>query len=188
MNGMLKDPKEIKIFILYLMDKIGYPLNYSSIGAIMIQDGVVAFIDFAENFFALVDAGHIRTIQPDPKEGEEPDPLYEVSETGRVIARDLSDSLMASVRDKSYRSAVRHLSLARKGAVVDQTYRVEGDHYLLNCTIRDREGTALDLTIRSDSKFQLDRMMYNYANRPEVVFRGIVALLTGDANYLFDPK
>lgn len=189
MAAMLKKPDEIKIFILYLLDKIGYPLNYPSIGAIMIQDGIVGFFDFADCFFSLVDKGLIRKLpgeNPEGSQDEETDALYEVSETGKIVARDLSDSLMVTVRERSYQSALRHLSLAKKGAVVDYTYRVEGDHYLLTCTIRDREGTAMDLTVRVDSKYQLDRMMYNYAHRPEVVLRGVVALLTGDANYLFD--
>ena len=188
MGAMLKDQHEIKIFILYLMDRIGYAMNYSTIGAIMIQDGIVAFFDFAECFFSLVDSGHIRIIHP-PKESpedDEPEPLYEVSETGQIIARDLSDTLVTAVRDRSYRSAIRHLSLKRRGAIIDQTYRVEGDHYLITCTIRDREGSALDLTVRADSKYQLDRMLYNFQQRPEVVYRGIVALMTGDVNYLFD--
>lgn len=188
MSSMLKDPHQIKIFILYLMDRIGYPLNYSSIGAIMIQDNIVAFFDFAECFFSLVDQGHIRVIHPDKvnPDDEEPDALYEVSESGKTIARDLSDSLLTTVRDRSYRSAVRHLSLKKRGAIVDQSYRQEGDHYLVTCNIRDREGEALSLTVRADSKSQLDTMMHNFSQRPEVVFRGIVGLLSGDADYLFD--
>ena len=62
MASHLKDENEIKIFILYLLDKIGYPLDYPSIGSIMMQDGIVNFFDFAQCFFSLVDAGHIREI------------------------------------------------------------------------------------------------------------------------------
>ena len=54
MNSFLTEVDEIKIFILYLLDKIGYPLDYPSISQIMMQDGIVRFIDFAECFFALV--------------------------------------------------------------------------------------------------------------------------------------
>ena len=134
MKSLLTDPGEIKIFILYLLDKIGYPLDYPSIGAIMMQDGVVNFFDFAECFFALVEAGHIREIYPDgdgPARNEEPDDpnvapfgaidetddddeikkprkLYEVSETGHRVAVGLGDSIMVSVRERSYRSALRH--------------------------------------------------------------------------------
>jgi len=203
MASQLKKEEEIKIFILYLLDKIGYPLDYPSIGSIMMQDGIVNFFDFAQCFFALVDAGHIREIVSDQntsyahyiREGEEENEaeglsdstiLYEVTETGRQVAGVLSDSLMISIREKSYRSALRHLSFARKGAYIDQKYRPDGEGFLVTCSIKDKNGVIMDLTVRADSEYQLRRMLNNYAERPEVVFRGVVALLQGDVNYLFE--
>ncbi|MBR6676053.1 MAG: DUF4364 family protein [Clostridia bacterium] len=212
MASQLKKEDEIKIFILYLLDKIGYPLDYPSIGSIMMQDGIVNFFDFAQCFFALVDAGHIREIvteKPNRDCGEEnselcedgtseteADPdidyepattvLYEVTDTGRQVARVLSDSLMVTVREKSYRSALRHLSFERQGAYVNHSYRPDGDGFLVNCSIKDHKGTVMDLTVRADSEYQLRRMLNNYSERPEVVFRGVVALLSGDVNYLFE--
>lgn len=203
MASQLKKDDEIKIFILYLLDKIGYPLDYPSIGSIMMQDGIVNFFDFAQCFFALVDAGHIREIVADKNErsedGEgieledeeseyEPSStvLYEVTDTGRHVARVLSDSLMVSVREKSYRSALRHLSFERQGAYVDHSYRPDGEGFLVNCSIKDHNGVVMDLTVRADSEYQLKRMLNNYSERPEVVFRGVVALLSGDVNYLFE--
>lgn len=233
MASHLKDENEIKIFILYLLDKIGYPLDYPSIGSIMMQDGIVNFFDFAQCFFALVDAGHIREIIVDRDKDEAADKkdpeggagsaeaaktdsgvndtsddgahisrygtdddedeyessatvLYEVTDTGRQVARALSDNLMISVREKSYRSALRHLSFAKKGAWIDQTYKPDGDGYLVTCSIKDKGGVIMDLTVRADSEYQLKRMLNNYSEKPEVVFRGIVALLSGDVNYLFE--
>ena len=210
MASHLKDENEIKIFILYLLDKIGYPLDYPSIGSIMMQDGIVNFFDFAQCFFSLVDAGHIREIIVDGDKESEPSDsvdnetsrygaeedddeyessstvLYEVTDTGRQVARALSDNLMVSLREKSYRSALRHLSFAKKGAWVDQTYKPDGDGYLVTCSIKDKTGTIMDLTVRADSEYQLRKMMNNYSEHPEVVFRGVVALLSGDVNYLFE--
>ena len=210
MASHLKDENEIKIFILYLLDKIGYPLDYPSIGSIMMQDGIVNFFDFAQCFFSLVDAGHIREIIVDGDKESEPSDsvdnetsrygaeedddeyessstvLYEVTDTGRQVARALSDNLMVTVREKSYRSALRHLSFAKKGAWVDQTYKPDGDGYLVTCSIKDKTGTIMDLTVRADSEYQLRKMMNNYSEHPEVVFRGVVALLSGDVNYLFE--
>ena len=203
MATQLKKEDEIKIFILYLLDKIGYPLDYPSIGSIMMQDGIVNFFDFAQCFFALVDAGHIREIVTDKNDRAECDEcieiddddaeyeptstvLYEVTDTGRHVARVLSDSLMVSVREKSYRSALRHLSFERQGAYVDHSYRPDGDGFLVTCSIKDHNGVVMDLTVRADSEYQLRRMLNNYSERPEVVFRGVVALLSGDVNYLFE--
>ena len=112
--------------------------------------------------------------------------LYEVTDTGRQVAEALSGNLMMSVREKSYRSALRHLSFAKKGAYVDHDYRPDGDGYLVNCSIKDKKGVIMDLTVRADSDYQLQRMLSNYSERPEVVFRGVIALLCGDVNYLFE--
>ena len=214
MKSLLTDPNEIKIFILYLLDKIGYPLDYPSIGTIMIKDGVVNFFDFAECFFALVEAGHIREIYPDgdapeadplpddpnvpPFEGVpaeqdgadedavRPRKLYEVTETGHRVAIGLGDSIMGSVRERSYVSALRHLSLKKRGAKIESSVTPEGDAYSVNCTVTDKDGCALDIRVRADSRYQADRMTANFEERPEVVFRGIVALLTGDVDFIID--
>ena len=80
MPSQLKKEDEIKIFILYLLDKIGYPLDYPSIGSIMMQDGIVNFFDFAQCFFSLVDAGHIREIIADKNEKTEGDENVEIDD------------------------------------------------------------------------------------------------------------
>ena len=218
MNSFLTEVDEIKIFILYLLDKIGYPLDYPSISQIMMQDGIVRFIDFAECFFALVEAGHIREVYPDgdapekkdivddpdiaPFDGVEeefekavtdeandnPSPrvLYEVTESGHKAAVSFGSNIMESVREKGYCSALRHLSLEKRGAKFEKSYVADGDGYLVTCKITDKYGKEMELTVRADSKSQLDMMLLNFDERPEVIFRGIVALMSGDVNYLFE--
>ena len=45
MKMTLKDPEEIKIFILFLLDRVGYPLSYSDLGTIVVRAGIIE--DFA---------------------------------------------------------------------------------------------------------------------------------------------
>ena len=220
MKMTLKNPEEIKIFILYLLDRIGYPLSYSDLGTIVIRDGVIDYFAYFEYFCELVESGHIAVVDEDLSslpsgrahyeklpEAEAKDRLdgdakfprptgeelgnnaikYFVTSTGRLIARSLSENiLMAAVREKSYISAMRHLSLEKKGAVCDQTFEIDGDGFMFKCSIKDREGVALDLSVRADTVYQLNRMRLNFDEKPDVIMRGIIALLTGNVNYLFD--
>lgn len=216
MAEKLHAPDQVKVFILYLLDKIGYPLDYTDIATIIIRDNLVDYFDFVEYFHQLLEAGHIRKI---PKEsvsdkkcyaenhfsgkdaadnesvehsGEKNDEdredwLFEVTDTGRIIAKGLSDDLlMAAVREKSYISAMRHLSLEKRKAVVTQSSEQEGTGYIFHCSIKDMDGLALNLSLRADSYNQLNRMKQNFEERPDVVYRGIIALVTGNVNYLFD--
>lgn len=192
----IKDKNQIKIFILYLIEKIGYPLSYNTIASIVLQDGVVDFFDFSECFYELVDAGLIDEIKSasaekvyteDPAVTEDSETsLYTASFKGKQVALGLSDSIMRGVRERSYRSALRHLSFEKSGAVVDHTFENDGKHYLFKCSIKDREGRVMDVSVRVDDEKQLERMRTNYTLHPEVVYRGLIALLTGDVNYIFE--
>ena len=114
--------------------------------------------------------------------------LYEVTDTGRTIAKGLSDDLLlAAVREKSYISAMRHLSLEKRGAVVDHDIEMVGDGtYIFHCSIKDCDGMAFKLSLRADSYMQVSRMRMNFEDKPDVVYRGIIALVTGNVNYLFE--
>lgn len=215
MKMTLNNPEEIKIFILYLLDRIGYPLSYSDLGTIVIRDGVIDYFAYFEYFCELVESGHIVEYKKDensfgdstPKQegasydldgeakfprpsGEDlsdPSKTYVVSSTGKLIARNLSENiLMSAVREKSYISAMRHLSLEKRGAVCDQTFERDGDGFMFHCSIKDKDGVALDLSVKADTINQLNRMRLNFDEKPDVVLRGIIALLTGNVNYLFD--
>lgn len=204
-------PQQVKVFILYLLEKVGYPLDYNDLATIIIRDGYVDYFDFVTYFHELLEDGHIKKIsvpcdgakdKPSEQKNENgvtgPDnssdndaqtkDLYEVSETGRMIAKGLADDLLiAAVREKSYISAMRHLSLEKRGAVVDHRIEMVGDGtYIFHCSIKDCDGMAFDLALRADSYLQVSRMRMNFEDKPDVVYRGIIALVTGNVNYLFE--
>lgn len=204
-------PQQVKVFILYLLEKVGYPLDYNDLATIIIRDGYVDYFDFVTYFHELLEDGHIKKIsvpcdgakdKPSEQTNEDsvtgPDnssdndaqtkDLYEVSETGRMIAKGLADDLLiAAVREKSYISAMRHLSLEKRGAVVDHRIEMVGDGtYIFHCSIKDCDGMAFDLALRADSYLQVSRMRMNFEDKPDVVYRGIIALVTGNVNYLFE--
>ena len=204
-------PQQVKVFILYLLEKVGYPLDYNDLATIISRDGYVDYFDFVTYFHELLEDGHIKKIsvpcdgakdkpseQKDENGVAEPEKtsdndaqtkdLYEVSETGRMIAKGLADDLLiAAVREKSYISAMRHLSLEKRGAVVDHRIEMVGDGtYIFHCSIKDCDGMAFDLALRADSYLQVSRMRMNFEDKPDVVYRGIIALVTGNVNYLFE--
>lgn len=250
--------EQVKVFILYLLEKIGYPLEYNDLASIVLRDGYIDYFDFVKNFHELLEKGHIAPVEtgmdedgaedgketlteaespaPAPEvvrsaateadsanvpgaaaddvsfDGADPDgdvkvyetesdrgsdeterradgmqSAYVVTPTGRMIARGLSDDLLlAAVREKSYVSAMRHLSLEKRGAVWNHSLEKDGEGYIFHCSIRDRDGVAFHLDLRADSYPQAERMRMNFEDKPDVVYRGIVAMVTGNVNYLFE--
>ena len=42
------------------------------------------------------------------------------------------------------------------------------------------------ISIDVDTEKEADTMMYNFRRRPEVIFQGTMALVSGDVNYIFE--
>ncbi len=191
-------PQQVKVFILYLLEKVGYPLDYNDLATIVIRDGFVDYFDFVTYFHELLEADHIRSVTREEIEALEDDeavkkPLsekdvYAITDTGRMIAKGLADDLLiAAVREKSYISAMRHLSLEKRGAIMDHRIEQVGDgSYIFHCSIKDCDGLAFDLALRADSYMQVSRMRMNFEDKPDVVYRGLIAIVTGNVNYLLD--
>lgn len=179
MQAPLKDKNDIKIFILYLLRHIGYPLDFVTINDIVVQDGVVNYFDFAECFAELLETGNVEELKTDG------DDLYAITEQGKHVADTLQSRLLNLLRDKSLKSALRLLSFRKRGADVRcEVAPLSGGRYEMHCIVIDHHEEILHLTVVLDNETQVEKMRYNFMNKPEVVYRGMMALLSGEVNYL----
>lgn len=182
MQAPLKEKNDIKIFILYLMRNVGYPLDFPNINDIVVQDGLVNYFDFAECFAELLDTGNIAEIKTDGQPS-----LYNITEQGRAVADSLQSDLMMMIREKSLRSALRLLSFKKRGSQVKYRFSErEGGGYDFHCKIIEAKAEIMTLTFFVENKKLLDRIIYNFDNKPETVYRGMLAVLSGEINYLID--
>lgn len=195
MQAPLREKNDIKIFILYLLKNLNYPLDFNTISDIVVQDEFVNYFDFAECFAELLDSSNIEQISafdiPSENNADErnksSNDLYRITENGKKVVEQLQSNLLNMIREKSLKSAMRLLSFKSRGSDVKCVSNEREDgRYDLKCEIIEKGFKLLELGLVVDTKYQLDKMMYNYNERPEVVYRGIISLLTGDINYLID--
>lgn len=175
----LTGKNDIKIFILFLLDSIGYPLSRSDIEEICVSDNFVSYFDFAECFAELVDKDYLIQIN----EGETE--LYSVSPVGREVASQLQDMLVTPIREQAFRSALRILSFKKREAEISCTITEQDGRYLVECSVKEKKVTLLSASILVDSKERAERMKKNFYERPEAIFKGMSALLACEVNYLF---
>jgi hypothetical protein len=176
----LTNKNDIKIFILYLLRNIGYPLDFTNVNDIMVQDEFVNYFDFAECFAELIDAGNISEIK-----NENGVTLFAVTEQGKEVSESLESDLYQLIREKSLKSALRLLDFKKRGSLSKCTYKELPDgSYELTCFIREGNEEVFRTTLKVDNKKMLDRMLYNFDKRPETAYRGMISLLTGEIDYL----
>ncbi len=176
----MKDRFQIKVFILYLLKNIREPLEYKIINDMVMQDGFVSGTDFPICFCELLDQEQIIEERIDGKM------LYRISELGAQSVSSVEFNLYDSVKEKALRSAHRLLAFHKTGNRIESKIATHGEGYMVSCSIRDNEKTLLDLNVFLTDDNYADAMKENFTERAEVIYKGVLALLSGDVNYIFD--
>ena len=178
-----KKHDNVKAFVLFLMRNVNYPLSFVTVNEIVMQTDYVLYIDLAEAFPEMVASGLIF------KDGEDEhgEPLYSVSRKGAIIAEELSRGLLPNVLDDALRCALQYLDLKRRGVSVDCfSTRLEDGTYDVTMTLKEGKKTLLSTTVNVDSEYRSRQMREAFRDRPDVMYRGVMAILTGRMNFLID--
>lgn len=177
-DGEMNDKIDIKVFILFLLDELKYPMGESIIREIVSENGVVGRFDFAECFSELVEKGHILAYD----DGKET--LYVVSPLGHMVASELQGTLHDSIREKSRTSAMKRLSLHLRGATTHTSVeKTEDGAFLVRCEIKDAQGSMMNTAITVPTESEAKAVVNHFSEQPEEVCRGILAVLTGKIAY-----
>ena len=183
MGSPIGSKKNVKIFILYLMENINYPLDYTTLNDIIMQTDYVMYLDFAECFYEMIDLGFIIEYK-----GEEGEPsTYMVSDKGRIIASELHTDIIASILDKSLAAALRYLDFKKRGITTKTSVerRMDG-RYDFTCKILEKGQEIMSTTVAVDTLLRAERMRDNFSDKTEGIYKATLALLAGNVNFLLD--
>ena len=183
MASQVGGKRNVKIFVLYLMENINYPLDFITLNDIIMQTDYIMYLDFAESFGEMQDDGLVECVG----KGELGEDVYIVTEKGRIVAAELKSDLLDSILDQSLACALRYLNFKKRGieAKCKVTKNADGT-YKVECSFTERGNEIFRTELTVDSERRAERMKANFKERPEAIFRGVNALLAGNVNYLFN--
>ena len=183
MGARIRDKRNVKIFVLYLMQNINYPLDYVTLNDIVMQNDYVMYLDFAESFHEMLDMELIR----EECKNEAGDPMYLVTEKGRVVATELHSEILSSLLDKSLECALRYLDFKKRNIKVSSRIEKRDDgRYDVICIIKEKDEVIMQNSVVVDTVIRAQRMEDNFRDHPEVVYKGVMALLSGNINFIFN--
>lgn len=172
----------VKIFTLYLLKNVNLPLDYITIGEMLMRTDYVMYLDFAEAFPQLLDAQLIEV----SGKNEQDEPLYVITHRGCLVAEELKSDLFQSVLDKSLACALQYLDFKARGVSVTCSSERQADTtFNVTVTLREKEKILLCATINTDSEYHAQQMKEHFHEHPDIVYRGLTALMTGQVDYLY---
>lgn len=177
----LENKLDVKVFILYLMNKVDEPLEYTTVNDIVLQDEFVNYFDFALCFSELVDAGQVEEC------GEENGiKLYTVSESGKESLESYESSLLSVIREHASKSVRKFMAYKREGRRATATVTECGKGFMLKCEISDRARKLFSTEIYISELDEAMRAKKNFEDREDVILKGVQALVAGKVNYIFE--
>lgn len=181
MSSPIGGMQNVKIFVLYLLENINYPLDFVTINDIVMQTDYVMYLDFAEGFYQMVDMELIESIE---FKGEN---YYLITDKGRHVARELKSDLLSTVLDQSLTMALRYLDFKKRQIVTKCVIEPTDDgRYNIICSFTEKDKVIFSQLLTVDTLDRAERMKKNFAERPEAIYKGVTALLAGNVNYLFN--
>ena len=183
MGSPIGKKRNVKIFVLYLMQNIGYPMDYITINEISIHSDLIFYMDFADAFYEMVEDGLIEELPPEKEGGEA---LYRPTMKGICVAEELKSEILPSILDDALSGALRYLDFKKRKVTVHcQITKCPEGGYYIHCDMLEKKKKLLDVTLWADSENRALRMEEQFRSRPEVIYRGVTALLAGKVDYLF---
>ncbi len=182
MASQIGGMKNVKIFVLYLMENVGRPLDFVTLNDIVMQTNYIMYLDFAEAFHKMLDDALVEKVGEENGEA-----LYFITEKGRCVAESLHEDILTSILDKSLEAAFRYLDFKKRGITMHAEIRPREDgKYDLLCSLSENGVDIFSTVLALDSRARAERLQENFYARPEIVYRGVHALLAGNINFLFD--
>ena len=105
----LKTLTDIKVYMLYLLDRIAYPVDHRTLIEIASDATSEISLGYDDALRQLVDSKHIIY---DEVDGEK---YYMISELGKMVSAELYDTLDSALLEKSLRAAGKYISFAKIG-------------------------------------------------------------------------
>lgn len=182
----IEEKSDVKIFILYILRHIGYPLEYATIIDLILGGGVVRYFDFVECFSELVDAGNILRCDTEAEGEYRTAEKFVITEQGKGVADALGSDIVTYIRDKSLKRALQYLSFHKDGTKMALDIRSLHDERSIVDFSLERDGdTFFSIHVISDNERQTEQIRQTLDNTPESVYKSILAVIAGDADYLY---
>ncbi len=167
--GFIRDELDIKILILYILEKLPAPMEGTALGDLVLFDGGFNWFDYTDCLAELVKTEHVT----------EKDGAYEITEKGRRNVGFVGSSLPYSVRTKADRLTAPVAAAMRRSSMIE-THTEPGANGGKTVSLRlsDGVGEIISMRIAVPDEAQAKAMESRFRKDAEDIYNRIITILT----------
>lgn len=161
-----------KLIILYMLDRVDFPLSNSQISEFILNEGYTNYFKLQQVLAEMIDSGFIR------EESTHSRTFYHLTEEGEQTIKyfkgDLSPEIQEDIeeylREKKY-------DLKNEVSVKADFYRNANDEYSIRCQVIEHNSPLIDLTVTAPTQAEAETIANNWTQKNEEIYALIMANL-----------
>lgn len=174
--GGLRNTKQIRILICYLLVSVDAPFRKEDIVDILQENGLANYFEITTALSDLTDKGSVVMM----------DGLCTPGESARMIAKQLDSAIPAAVRQRTLTAALQLLTRMKREQenAVDVTHTDNG--YQVTCHISGGDMELMTLSLYVPDQQQANLVRQNFQQDPDVIYRAMLAAVTKDQKMMME--
>lgn len=169
--GGVRSKTEIRTLICYMFDKVGIPMKKDTIITALQQKGLANYFESSSSFDELYKNGNLEIT--DKENG-----LYFITDAGKMISRQLDDTLALTVKEKACECTLSILEKERIEKENVVTIEKVENGYNVNCSISGGDMDLLKFSLYVPDINQARIVRKNFHKNPQLFYNVVIAILT----------
>lgn len=163
---------ESKLVILYILDKLSFPLEKSQITNIVLENNFLNYFSLQQSLLEIEKSDLVII------EGSETNPLWRISSQGKKAVDFLSDFLTFRIKNTIDRYVQTNKLLIKKDSEIKATYKkINVDEYIVSLKALENGMELINLELNVVSARQAQQVCENWKKNAEQVYGLIIGSL-----------
>ena len=174
--GFIHDMLDVKVLILFVTARSGYPMTCQEIYELCYQDDCLSYFDVCTAIPEMVKSGHLKAL-----DGEK----YEITEKGKADGALTEDSIAFTVKQRAENAIARfNRQMRRSSFVKTQVIPRTGGDFSVIMSLDDEMGNLMTLELVAPDQRQAVRLSSLFEKKAESVYNLTMAELLDDEDEL----
>ena len=164
--------KLYKLIILYMLDKVDFPLTNSQISEFILNEGYTTYFKLQQALSELLDSGFIR------EESTHTRTFYHLTEEGEQTINFFRNDISAEIQnDINKFLQAKKYELKNEVSVKSDYYRNSNMEYSVRCQVIEHDAPLIDLTVTVPTEAEAETIANNWTSKNEEIYAMIMASL-----------
>jgi len=164
--------KLYKLIILYMLDKIDFPLTNSQISEFILNEGYTNYFTLQQTLSELSASGFIH------EESTHSRTFYHLTEEGRQTLHFFKNDISSAIQDDINEFLTqKKYELKNEVSVKSDYYQNSNGDFSVRCQVFEQGSPLIDLTLTAPTEAQAQTMSNNWAKKNQEIYASIMTSL-----------